>query len=91
MKGEAKWKPLMHSSNLTWSPTTIVSATTSPMTFTNQTPSTNTLKIYKIKFIDDDGKKCFIVRVRSLKWWGQLIFGDMVTITMPKKFQHFLQ
>jgi hypothetical protein len=83
MKGEAKWKPLMHSSNLTWSPTTTIS----PTTFTNiQTPSIITLKIYKIKVIDDDGKNCFIARTRSPKWWGQLIFGDMVKIAMPKKF-----
>ncbi len=83
MKGEAKWKPLMHSSNLTWSPTTIVS----PTTFTNiQTQSINTLKFYKIKVIDDDSKKCFIAGIRSPKWWGQLIFGDMVKIAMPKKF-----
>jgi hypothetical protein len=62
MKGEAKWKPLMHSSNLTWSPTTTTSPTTSPTTFTNiQTLSTNTLKFYKIKVIDDGGKKCFIL------------------------------
>jgi hypothetical protein len=32
-------------------------------------------------------KKCFIARIRSPKLWGQLIFGDMVRIAMPKKFQ----
>jgi hypothetical protein len=76
MKGEAKWKPLMHSSNLPWSPTTTISPTTSPTTFTDiQTPSTNNLKFYKIKVIDDGGKKCFITTIRTPNggptnmWW----------------------
>jgi hypothetical protein len=84
MKGEAKWKPLMHSSNITWNTTTTISPTTS---LTNiQTLSTNTLKFYKIKVIDDDGKKCFIVGIRSPKWWGQLIFGDMVNAQKVSTF-----
>jgi hypothetical protein len=50
MKGEAKWKPLMHSSNLTWSLTTTISPTTFPKSFTNiQTPSINTLKFIKLR------------------------------------------